>query len=113
VRNLVLFKPMMQRIQQTIGYRIGVHFNLSGFTSTDRGWHQDDYMYARTVMASGVAAWIALDDVTTDMGPFEFVPGSHKWAWMRKWLVTPHLKQEVLDNPEGKWEFGPTMPKNM
>jgi ectoine hydroxylase-related dioxygenase (phytanoyl-CoA dioxygenase family) len=47
------------------------------------------------------------------MGPFEFVPGSHKWAWMRKWLVTPHLKQEVLDNPEGKWEFGPTMPKNM
>lgn len=105
VRDLVLFKPMMQRIQQTIGYRIGVHFNLSGFTSTDRGWHQDDYMYARTVMASGVAAWIALDDVTTDMGPFEFVPGSHKWAWMRKWLVTPHLKQEVLDNPEGKWEF--------
>jgi hypothetical protein len=71
VRDLVLFKPMMQRIQQTIGYRIGVHFNLSGFTSTDRGWHQDDYMYARTVMASGVAAWIALDDVHTDMGPFE------------------------------------------
>ncbi|AOK33981.1 hypothetical protein WL90_06760 [Burkholderia cenocepacia] len=105
VRDLVLHKPMMERIQKVIGYPIAVHFNLSGFTSTDRGWHQDDYMYSRTVMASGVAAWISLGNITEEMGPFEFVPGSHKWPWMRKWLVTRHLKSEVVDNPEGKYEF--------
>lgn len=105
VRDLVLHKPMMKKIQDIIGYPVAVHFNLSGFTSTDRGWHQDDYMYDRTVMASGVAAWIALDDITLDMGPFEYVPGSHRWRWMRRGLVTPYLKSEVVNNPDGKYEF--------
>jgi hypothetical protein len=105
VRALVLYPPLIEKIRRLIGYHVAVHFNLSHFTSTDRGWHQDDYMYSRTVMATNVAAWIALGDIATDMGPFEYVPGSHRWPWMRKWLVSSYLKPEVMDNPDGKYEF--------
>jgi hypothetical protein len=105
IRDLNLYAPLMERVEKMLGYRVALHFNLSGFTSTERGWHQDDYMADPLVAASGIAMWFALDDIHPDAGPFEFVPGSHRWPIMRMPKVIKYLRPEVLDNRENKYEF--------
>jgi len=105
IRELNLYKPLMQRVEKMLGYRLALHFNLSGFTSTERGWHQDDYMCDPLVAASGCAMWFALDDIHPDAGPFEFVPGSHRWPIMRREKVLKYLTREAADNSEGKHDF--------
>lgn len=105
IRELSLYEPLMQRIESMLGYRLALHFNLSEFTSTERGWHQDDYMCDPLVAASGVAMWFALDDIHPDAGPFEFVPGSHRWPILRHQKVTKYLKPEVVENKDNTYEF--------
>lgn len=58
---------------------VGLHLTLTNFKSTERAWHQDRYLNPEAVGERYCAAWIALADVHADAGPFEYVPGSHKW----------------------------------
>lgn len=42
--------------------------------------HQDGtYISVYVQPAETITCWIALDDVTADMGTIEYVPGSHRW----------------------------------
>ncbi|HHI82562.1 MAG TPA: phytanoyl-CoA dioxygenase, partial [Rhizobiales bacterium] len=44
-------------------------------------------------------AWFFLDEVTPDMGPFTYSPGSHRLTWNRiKWEYRQSLKGRDLDN---------------
>ena len=56
---------------------------LTGWVSTERNWHQDDYLNPPDVDAWYVAAWLALDDIPSGSGPFQYVPGSHRWPAIR------------------------------
>ena len=44
------------------------------------GWHQDRAYWTASSTSDMVTAWVALDDVTADMGAMRFVPGSHRWG---------------------------------
>ncbi len=105
IKALCLHEPLLARLNAMLGYKVALHFNLSAFTSTERGWHQDDYMSAPDVAASGVAIWFALGDIHPDAGPFEFIPGSHRWPIMRREKVARYLSDEAYKNPDGKYEF--------
>jgi ectoine hydroxylase-related dioxygenase (phytanoyl-CoA dioxygenase family) len=48
--------------------------------STERNWHQDSYLNPDEVGDRYCGVWFALDDISADAGPFEYVPGSHRWA---------------------------------
>jgi hypothetical protein len=61
-----------------IGEPCGVHLNLSGWRSTTRNWHQDGYLNPDTTADHYAAVWFALDNISPDAGPFEYVPGSHR-----------------------------------
>ena len=54
-----------------------MHLNLTGWVSTERNWHQDDYL--NPFINSWYGRLVALDKISADAGPFEYVPGSHKW----------------------------------
>ena len=60
------------------GEHMGVHLNLTGWVSTRRDWHRDQYLNEPYVGGFYAAVWIALDDIHPDAGPFQFVRGSHK-----------------------------------
>jgi ectoine hydroxylase-related dioxygenase (phytanoyl-CoA dioxygenase family) len=63
---------------------MGLHLNLTGWVTTGRAWHQDDYLNPDFVNSHYAAVWIALRDISPDCGPFEFVPGSHRWPLTRR-----------------------------
>jgi hypothetical protein len=99
VRDLSLYPPMMDLMERLVGEEMGLALNLTGWVSTDRNWHQDDFLNPFFINSWYAAAWIALDDIHPDSGPFEFVPGSHKWPVMRSQKVRLYLQPGERDTP--------------
>lgn len=84
IRDLCLYPPLVAKLQELIGEPMGLHLNLTGWISTERDWHQDDYLNPPEVNGNYIAVWTALDQIQPDAGPFEFVPGSHRWPIIRQ-----------------------------
>jgi len=100
IRDLCLYQPLMDMLQHIIGEPVGLHLNLTGWVSTDRDWHQDDYLNPPEVNGHYVAVWFALDKIKPDCGPFQFVPGSHRWPLIRQDRVISLLG---LDSSDRTW----------
>lgn len=85
LRELVTYGPLAELLEATVGVPMGVHLNLTGWVSTQRLWHQDGYLNPASGPGDRYAAvWIALGDIDPDAGPFEYVPGSHRWHRLTK-----------------------------
>ena len=76
--DLVCDPRIAATLEELVGEPMGVHLNLSGWVSTQRDWHRDQYLNEPGVGDFYAAVWISLDRVHEDAGPFEFIPGSHK-----------------------------------
>ena len=94
LRDLGLYKPLIEEMEMLIGDRMGMHLNLTGYVSTERGWHQDEYLNPPYINSWYCAAWFALEDIKQEQGPFQYVPGSHKWGIMRMEKTMSFLKPE-------------------
>jgi hypothetical protein len=91
LRDLALYPPLMALLAELLGAPMMLHLALTGWVTTKRDWHQDDYLNPPHVNSWYAAIWVALDDIDPDSGPFEYVPGSHMWPLMRGHLVRAHL----------------------
>jgi SAM-dependent methyltransferase len=99
IRNLCLYQPLCDRLEQLLGEPVGLHLNLTGWVSTERDWHQDDYLNPPEVNGHYIAVWMALDTIGSDAGPFEFVPGSHRWPIIRQEKMLKLLGHEDGSDP--------------
>jgi hypothetical protein len=87
IRDICLYAPLLDLMKSLIGEDMGLHLNLTGWVTTGRHWHQDDYLNPPYVNSWYCAAWIALDDIHPDCGPFELVVGSNWWPLTRSHKV--------------------------
>ncbi len=78
-------------LESLIGEPAGVHLNLSGWVSTQRDWHIDSYLNPPHVGDAYAAVWIALGDITPESGPFQYVPGSHRWPVVTQAKIGAHV----------------------
>ncbi len=72
------------------------------------GLASDDYLNPPFVRGSYLAIWVALDTISPDCGPFEYVPGSHKWRVLSRSKVKAQLPvlqaaQRGMVGDEGHW----------
>lgn len=88
---LDLVAPLAEPLERLIGEPAGMHLNLTGWVTTERDWHQDSYLNEPEVGDHYAAVWIALDDVHPDSGPFQYVPGSHRWPQVTRELIGRHV----------------------
>lgn len=93
---LDLVAPLAPHLEALIGEPVGMHLNLTGWVTTARDWHQDSYLNEPEVGDHYAAVWIALGDVHPDSGPFQYVPGSHRWPQVTRELIGRHLD---VDDP--------------
>lgn len=91
MREIALYPPLMKQMRELISEQMLLHLCLAGWVSTERGWHQDDYLNPPFVNSWYAAVWMALDDIHPDSGPFEYVPGSHRWPLIRGDKVRTHM----------------------
>jgi hypothetical protein len=94
IRDICLYEPVAAMMEHLIGDKLALHFDLTQWVSTERTWHQDDYLNEDHINSWYVAAWYALDDVDPASGPFEYVPTSHRWPVMRKQKIQARLNPE-------------------
>ncbi|MES2584780.1 MAG: phytanoyl-CoA dioxygenase family protein [Pseudomonadota bacterium] len=94
LKQLALYRPLTEALREVIGDELGLHLALTGWVSTERNFHQDTYLNPPDLWSHYVAAWIALDDVHADAGPFQFVRGSHTWNVLRRDKLMAYLTPE-------------------
>lgn len=100
VLDILSYGPLHEEMQKLVGEPVGVHLNLTGWISTTRNWHQDSYLNPPHVGDYYIAAWIALDTIHPDSGPFQYVKGSHKWPLVTREKILEALAPEERDH---KW----------
>lgn len=100
LRNLALYPPLMDKLQHLLGEQMMLHLALTGWISTERTWHQDDYLNPPYVNSWYAAVWIALHHIDPASGPFEYIPGSHRWPLLRGDKVRRFLTKEEHQRKE-------------
>ena len=95
MRALALYTPLMETLKHLIGEEMMLHLCLTNWITSQRAWHQDDYLNPSFVNCWYAAVWIALGDIEADCGPFEYIPGSQRWPLMRGEKVREFLGEDV------------------
>ena len=108
IKDFCLYQPLVAVLEKLLGDRVILHLNLTGWVSSQRNWHQDDYLNPPCVRGSYLAIWAALDDIHPDCGPFEYVPGSHRWRVLTGDKVRARMDpfeaaQAGLPGHKGSW----------
>lgn len=100
LRDLATCAPVQAVMQELFAEPMGLHLNLTGWVSTQRDWHQDGYLNPDSNRDWYCAAWMALDDIHPDAGPFEYVPGSHRaFPPIRHKAMLAALEPEEANSP--------------
>jgi hypothetical protein len=99
MRELALYPTITSTLAELIGEEMGLSLSLSNWASTERNWHQDEYLNPPHVKAHYLATWIALEDIDPACGPFEFVPGSHRWGVLARDRVQRFLTLREMRSP--------------
>lgn len=55
-------------------------------------WHQDYSYWTRTMPMQHLTAWTGLDDATVENGCLHYIPGSHKWGFLNKPVLTGEME---------------------
>lgn len=65
-------------------------------------WHQDYSYWTWTKPMSHLTCWIALDDVDTENGCLNYIPGSHRWGLVEKPSIAGDMDaiREVLNDEQ-------------
>lgn len=102
LRALACCGEIADLLTELTGEPMGVHLNLTGWQSTRRNWHFDQYLNEPYVGGFYAAVWLALDDIHPDAGPFQYVPASNTW-W-------PPISQAKMRTALGSDGNGPDWP---
>jgi ectoine hydroxylase-related dioxygenase (phytanoyl-CoA dioxygenase family) len=96
MRDICLHKPLMEKLHELVGEPMLLHLALTGWISTERNWHQDDYLNPPHVNSWYAAIWIPLAQIGETQGPFEYIPGSHRWPLLRQSRVKAWMSPAEL-----------------
>ncbi|HVV37639.1 MAG TPA: phytanoyl-CoA dioxygenase family protein [Acidimicrobiales bacterium] len=99
--NLSVYRPLVDLLGELIGEPMAVNLNLTGIVSTERNWHQDDYLNYSGTKSWYCAVWFAVKDIDPESGPFQYVPGSHRWPVVRRDRIRLFLPPE--DREGNQW----------
>ena len=96
--DILTWGPLAAVLEELIGEPAGLHLNLTGWVSTERDWHQDSYLNPPHVGDYYAAVWIAFADIHPDSGPFQYVPGSHRWPQVTHEKILDALEPSERDH---------------
>lgn len=96
--NLCTYGPLGDELKHLIGEPAAVHLNLTPWISTERDWHQDSYLNPPHVGDYYAAVWVSLEQINPESGPFQYVPGSHRWRQVTRAKILNALPPEQRDH---------------
>ena len=100
VLAIASYKPLSDLLSNLLGEEMLPHFDLTQWISTERNWHQDDYLNDESINSHYAAVWFALDDISPDSGPFEYIPTTNHLPITRKGKVKQLLPEGERESPD-------------
>lgn len=98
LKDICLFPDLNRLLHNLIGHPMGLHLCLTDYKSTERRWHMDRYLNPEHVNDHYVAVWMALEDISPDSGPFQYIRGSHRnWPKMTRQALFESTPKELHD----------------
>lgn len=107
LRNLFCYDLLSDYLKTLIGDEMGLHLNLTGWVSTRRAMHQDDYLNPPFINSWYAGVWIACDDVHPDSGPFQYYKGSHWMPFIRQHKIMPYIPVELRNGSDWVYQSEP------
>lgn len=105
LRDFFCYGPLASVLEGLLGEPAGTHLNLTGWVTTARRWHQDTYLNPWFVGDHYAAVWFALGDVHPDSGPFQYIPGSHRWHRLLQDEIALHVNMKDPEWPKHTEDF--------
>jgi hypothetical protein len=99
LRDLALCSELTTHLSHLTGEIMGLNLALTGWVSTQRNWHSDNYLNPVQLGSRYLAVWIALEDIDPDSGPFQYVSASHRWPTITQEKLFAHLTPEERISP--------------
>ena len=99
VRNIALSPTVHKVMYELFQEPMVAHFDLTQWKSTERKWHQDDYLNDESINGHYAAVWFAIDNIAADSGPFQYIEGSNNWPVMRREKIMAKMKKEDANSP--------------
>lgn len=99
LRRLCCDPRLATALESVTGEPMAVHLNLTPWVSTERDWHSDQILNPPAVGDHYAAVWIALQDIHPDSGPFQFIPGSHRWPQVNQSKLRACLTDDENADP--------------
>lgn len=62
-----------------VNMEVALHASSATIVSSDIEWHQDCRVGSREAGDNYIGVWVALEDISSSSGPFQLIPGSHRW----------------------------------
>lgn len=75
----VLCHETIQEAFEQIEMAAALHIEMTMQRSTECGWHKDAVLPDAHANSTYIGVVVALGDLDDQSGPFELIPGSHKW----------------------------------
>jgi ectoine hydroxylase-related dioxygenase (phytanoyl-CoA dioxygenase family) len=75
----ILCHENVQNTLEALDKGVALHLELPYWVSTEKKWHQDNKLSNPIAGNNYIGVWVALEDIDANAGPFELIPGSHKW----------------------------------
>ena len=105
IRDLLCHPALANALEELFGQPAGLHLTLLGWSTSQRDWHADIYLNPPHVMTAYAAVWIALEKVHADSGPFQYVPGTHRWPALSQAKVRDALRVAGKDADSPAWPY--------
>lgn len=80
IRSILLSDPIVEVFTE-LGLCVALHSELTQWRSANTGWHVDIFHGNLESPGQYLGVWVALDDIDPESGVFQYVPGSHRWAF--------------------------------
>jgi len=90
----ILCNKSIQYIFESLDKSVALYGSLPYWVSTEKRWHQDSIISSRISAENKIGVWIALEDISIDAGPFEYIPCSHIWE-----LDSESIYSDEQNNP--------------
>jgi len=75
----ILCHPTIAKAFDGIEISAALHIEMTMQKSTECCWHKDSLLQDKYAASTYIGAFVCLEDIDADSGPFEVIPGSHKW----------------------------------
>ena len=93
----IMCSPVIANFFTELKLAVALHLADTWSMSSEKPWHQDSIHSNPVAFNNYIGAWVAVENVSHETGPFQLIPKSHKWSFDKRAVYFGENNGEVID----------------